>query len=100
MKSLKLYKVEPHGLPAIHVAARSDQQAAQIFITYEVSHRRAPDRFSVELVRMDGLDSEQRERLQSLLSVSTEGIAAFHPVTGWSVDSDGWTSFDSTVGVR
>jgi hypothetical protein len=95
MNSLKLYMVEPHGLPAIHVAARSDQQAAEIFITYEASLGRAPDRFSVELVRMGTLDVEQHTQLQSLLAVSTEGIASFDPDTGWSIGSDGWTSFDS-----
>jgi hypothetical protein len=95
VKPLKLYQVEPHGLPAIHVAARSDQQAAEIFITYEASLGRAPDRFSVEFVRMEALDVEQQNQLQSLLAVGTEGIATFDPDTGWSIDSDGWTSFDS-----
>jgi hypothetical protein len=95
MKSLKLYKIEPHGLPAMHVAARSDRQAAQVFITYEASLGRAPDRFVVDLVSMEALDAEQRTQLQSLLAVSTEGIATFDSDTGWSIDSDGWTSFDS-----
>jgi hypothetical protein len=95
VKSLKLYKVEPHGLPAIHVAARSDQQAAQIFITYEASLGRAPDRFTVQLVRVQGLDPEQQTELKALLATSIEGIATFDPNNGWSINSDRWTSFDS-----
>ena len=95
MKSLKLYKVEPDGFPAIHVAARSDQQAAQIFITYEASLGRAPDRFAVELVSMDALDSEPQVQLRQLLAVSREGIAYVKSGHGWSIDSDGWTSFES-----
>jgi hypothetical protein len=77
------------------VAARSDQQAAQIFITYEGSLGRAPDRFAVELLRMEALDAKGHTQLQSLLAVSIEGIATFDPDNGWSIDSDGWTSFDS-----
>lgn len=100
MKSLKLFKVEPDGLPAVHVAARSDQQAAQIFITYEASLGRALHRFAVELVRMDSLDVEQQTQLQALLATSIEGIATFDPSIGWTIDSDGWTSFDSGEEVR
>lgn len=95
MKPLKLYKVEPEALPVIHIAARSNQQAAEIFVTWEASNSRSPGSFSVELVRMASLDQEQQNQLQSLLAVSTEGIATFNPDTGWSIDSDGWTSFDS-----
>jgi hypothetical protein len=95
MKPLKLYKVEPEALPVIYIAARSNQQAAEIFVTWEASNSRSAGTFSVELVRMVSLDQEQQTQLQSLLAVSTEGIATFNPDTGWSIDSDGWTSFDS-----
>jgi len=100
MKSLKLYKVEPHGLPPIHVAARSDQQAAQIFITYEAYLGRAPSRFAVEIVSMEALDAEQQTQLQTVLAISIEGIATFDSTTGWSIDSSGWTSFDPREEVR
>jgi hypothetical protein len=95
MNPLKLYRVEPEALPVIHIAARSNQQAAEIFVTWEASKSRSPGGFSVELVRMGSLDQEQKTQLQSLLAVSTEGIAAFDPDTGWSIDSDRWTSFTS-----
>jgi hypothetical protein len=100
MKALKLYRVEPEALPVIHIAARSNQQAAEIFVTWEASKSRSPGSFSVELVRMATLDEKQQTQLQSLLAVSTEGIAFFEQGRGWSINSDGWTSFDPGGEVR
>jgi hypothetical protein len=93
MKPMKLYRIEPEAFPAMHVAAKSNQQAAQIYSTWEASVGRPGGSFSVELVSMDTLDSEQQAQLQSLLAESTEGIAWFEQGRGWSIDSDGWTSF-------
>jgi hypothetical protein len=95
MKPLRLFRIEPEAYPAMHVAARSNHQAAQIFVTWEASVGRPSGSFSVELVSMETLDSEQRSQLQSLLAVSTEGIACFERDRGWSIDSEGWTSFDT-----
>jgi hypothetical protein len=100
MKPLKLYKVEPEALPVIHIAARSNQQAAEIFVTWEASNSRSPGSFSVELVRMASLDQEQQTQLQTLLAVSTEGIATFDAQSGWSIHSEGWSSFASGEEVR
>jgi hypothetical protein len=77
----------------MHIAARSNKQAAQLYVTWEASVGRARDSFSVELVSLEALDSEQQIQLQSLLAVSTEGIAHFEKDRGWSIDSNGWTSF-------
>jgi hypothetical protein len=95
MRPLKLYKIETQAFPAIHVAARSNQQAAHIYVTWEASVGRPAGSFSIELVSMDALHSEQQAQLQSLLAASTEGIAYFERDRGWSIDSDGWTSFES-----
>jgi hypothetical protein len=96
MKPLKLYKVETEAYPAMHVAARSNPQAAQIYSTWAASVGRPAGGFSVDLVLMEALVSEQQPQLQSLLEVSTEGIAWFEEAHGWSIDSGGWTSFDPT----
>jgi hypothetical protein len=95
MKPLRLYRIDPETFPTMHVAARSNQQAAQIYVTWEASVGRERGSFSVELVSIEALDPEQHTQLQSLLSVSTEGIAYFEGGRGWSIDSDGWTSFAS-----
>ena len=100
MRCLRLYRIEPEAFPVMHVAARSGHQAAQIYITWEASAGRASDSFSVELVSMAALDSGQRTQLQSLLAVSTEGIAYFEQGHGWAIDSDGWTSFAPGEEVR
>lgn len=100
MKPLRLYRIEPEAYPTMHVAARSSEQAAQIFVTWEAATGRPSGSFSVELVSMEALDSEQQTQLQSLLAVSTEGIACFESGRGWSIDSDGWTSFASGEEVR
>jgi hypothetical protein len=96
MRPLKLYRIEPEAFPPMHVAARSNQQAAQIYVTWEASIGRHARSFSTQWVRTGSLDSEQQNQLQSLLAVSTEGIAYFDSLHGWSIDSDGWTSFDVT----
>jgi hypothetical protein len=44
---------------------------------------------------LETLDSQERAQLQSLLAVSTEGIAYYESGPGWCIKSDGWTSFDS-----
>lgn len=100
MKPLKLYRIELEAFPSMHVAARSTQQAAQIYVTSEASIGRPAATFTVEVVSMDALDSEQQAQLQSLLAVSTEGIAYFEFGRGWNIDSDGWTSFAAGEEVR
>lgn len=94
MKPLKLYKVETKAYPDMHVAARSNPQAAQIYSTWAASVGRPAGSFSVELVSSEDLVSGQQTQLQSLLAASTEGIAWFEEGNGWTIDSDGWTSFD------
>jgi hypothetical protein len=95
MKPLYLYRIEPEAFPTLHVAARSNKQAADLYVTWEVSVGRPAGSFSVELVSLETLDSQERAQLQSLLAVSTEGIAYYESGPGWCIKSDGWTSFDS-----
>jgi hypothetical protein len=95
MKPLNLYKIDPDGLPVMHVAARSDEQAAQMFVTWEAAHELSGRSFSVELAAIDTLDRDQQLQLHELLATSTEGIARHDEDRGWIIDSDGWASFDS-----
>jgi hypothetical protein len=95
MKPLKLYKIEPVGLPVTHVAARSDEQAMQMYATWAAAHELPGRSFSVELVALDSFEREQQLQLQALLATSTEGIAHYDESTGWVIDSDGWASFDT-----
>jgi hypothetical protein len=95
MKPLKLYKIEPIGLPAMHFAARSEQQAMQMYVTWEAAQELSGRSFSVELAALDDLDRDQRRQLQALLATSTEGIARYDEGEGWAIDTDGWTSFDT-----
>lgn len=95
MKALKLYKIEPVGLPATHLAARSEEQAMQMYATWATAHELPGGPFSVEAVALDTFEQDQRLQLQTLLATSTEGIARYDRGTGWVIDSDGWTSFDT-----
>jgi hypothetical protein len=95
MKSLKLYKIDRDELPVMYIAARSHEQAAQMYITWEAAHELPGRTYSVELAAFDTFDLEQRRQLRMLLLTSTEGIARRDPDAGWMIDSDGWTSFDS-----
>ena len=95
MKPIKLYKIEPDALPAMHVAARSDEQAAQMYVTWAAAHELSGRSFSVELATLDAFDRDQRRQLETLLLTSTEGIARYNQGVGWVIDSDGWTSFDT-----
>jgi hypothetical protein len=90
---LRLYRIETEVFPAMHVAARSSHQAADIYVTWEAAVGRASESFSVELVPIGSLDPDQQNQLRSLLTVSTEGIAFFESGRGWNIDSEGWTSF-------
>jgi len=100
MKPLRLYRIEPEAFPAMHVAARSNKQAAEIYVAWEATAGRQAGSFSVELAFLEALNSQEKAQLQSLLAVSTEGIAFFESGRGWSIDSDGWISFDSGEEVR
>lgn len=95
MKPLKLYKVEPQDRAALFIAARSNRQAAEIHVTVEAAQGLSRSSFAVELVRMESLDTDQQLQLRSLLPRSTEGIAHFDATEGWSINSEGLTSFDS-----
>lgn len=94
MKPLKLYKILPEGLAAMHVAARSNEQAAQIYATWEAAQELSGRDFAVEVVALENLDRAQRRQLNALLTNSTEGIARFDENTGWTIESDQWFSFD------
>ena len=93
MKPLKLYKIEPLGLPAMHLAARSEEQAMQMYVTWEAAHDLSGRAFSVEPVALEA--SESHQHLEALLATSTEGIARYDEGDGWVIDTDGWASFDT-----
>jgi hypothetical protein len=95
MKPLKLYKIEPDGLAATYVAARSDEQAGQMYVTWAAAHDIFARSFSVELVSPAGFEPDQQLQLQTLLATSTEGIARFDQGEGWVIHTDGWASFDA-----
>jgi hypothetical protein len=95
MKSLKLYKIEPNGLPVTHIAARSDEQAMQMYATWAAAHELPRRSFSVELVALNTFERDQQHQLQALLATSTEGIARHDKDIGWVIDSNGWASFDT-----
>jgi hypothetical protein len=95
MKPLKLYKIEPIGLPAMHFAARSDEQAMQMYVTWEAAQELSGRSFSVELAPLDGFEQDQQSQLQAVLATSTEGIARYDEGVGWVIDTEGWTSFDT-----
>ncbi len=94
MKPRKRYKIEPSGLPAMHVAARSEEQAMQMYVTWEAAQELSGRSFSVELAALDSFERGQQLQLQKLLANSTEGIASYDQGAGWVLDTDGWTSFD------
>jgi hypothetical protein len=95
MKPLKLYKIEPIGLPAVHLAARSEEQAMQMYVTWEAAHDLSGRSFSVELVTLEAFEPRQQVQLEALLATSTEGIARYDQREGWVIDTDGWASFDT-----
>jgi hypothetical protein len=95
MKSLKLYKINPTGLPDMHIAARSEEQAMQMYVTWEAAHEHSGRSFSVRLVALDSLPKDQQDQLEALLAASTEGIARYDQEGGWVIDTDGWLSFDT-----
>lgn len=95
MKPLKLYKIEPIGLPAMYVAARSEEQAMQMYATWQAAHELPGGSFSVELATLDNCELDQQRQLQAVLATSTEGIARHDQNEGWVIDTEGWTSFDT-----
>jgi hypothetical protein len=95
MKPLKLYKIEPVGHPVTHIAARSEEQAMQMYATWAAAHELPGGPSSVDAVALGTFERGQRLQLQTLLATSTEGIARNDQDAGWVIDSDGWTSFDT-----
>jgi hypothetical protein len=95
MKPLKLYKIEPIDLPVTHVAARSEEQAMQMYVTWAASNELPSRSFSVEVVALDGFERGQQLQLKALLATSTEGIARYVEDAGWVIDTEGWASFDT-----
>lgn len=93
VKPLKLYKIEPIGLPAMHVAARSEDQAMQMYVTWEAANEQSGRSFSVELAALDAFDRDQQLQLETLLAISCEGIARYDHEGGWVIDTNGWASF-------
>jgi hypothetical protein len=94
MKRLSVYKIEPESLPSMYVAARSDRQAAEIYVTWEAAEGHHATIFTVELVRLASFDPEWQAKLQTLLATRSEGILRFDYDTGWSIETDSWLSFD------
>lgn len=77
----------------MHLAARSSEQAAEMYSTWQAAHELPGCAFSVKLVALDGLGEKERLQLQSRLARSTEGIARRDPGAEWVIDSDGWATF-------
>lgn len=100
MKPLKLYSVEAEDGSQTIIAARSNDQAAEIFITKESAEDRLPGSFTVERVFFGSFSPEHQAQLRGAVNADREGIARFDEESGWSIDSEGWTSFDSSEEVR
>lgn len=96
MHPLKIYRIESQEHGVLHIAARSSPQAAEIFVTWEATQGLIADRFTVELMPTNDLGEPQRRQLALLLATAAEGIARRDEDDGWSIDSEGWFSFDSS----
>jgi hypothetical protein len=82
---LKLYRVLPEGREHLFIAARTADQAAEIFVGSEIAAERQLGDFSVE--RWDRLlPVERRAGLKDMLAHEVTGLATHDDKLGWTVE--------------
>jgi len=93
VNQLELYEIESHAGRTI-VAALTQEQAAQIFVTWEASEGRQAEEFSVRELPLDSLSPVHQAQLRAVLSAEKAGIVRHDAENGWTVHWDGWISGD------
>lgn len=93
MNQLELYEIESRAGRTI-VAAPTQEQAAQIFVTWEAAEGRNAEEFSVGRLPLDSLSAVHQAQLRAVLSAEKAGIVRHDAENGWTVHWDGWISGD------
>jgi len=93
VNQLELYEIESHAGRTI-VAALTQEQAAQIFVTWEASEGRQAEEFSVRELPLDTLSPVHQTQLRAVLAAEKAGIVRYDTENGWTVHWEGWISDD------
>ena len=87
---MHLYKVDPADSVPVHVVARTPDEAADIFVTFNAAHDRVPDGFTVECVLINSLNPQQQVQVRSAFALNLVGIAHFDDDIGWTFSASMW----------
>lgn len=98
MKRLKLYKIEPIDRSPLHVVARSSDQAAAVFMTWDAARDRVAASFTVEPVPLMGFKPYQQFQLRRAFALAIAGVAHFDDDMGWTFDLIEWVCDDDLDG--
>ena len=93
MNQLELYEIESRARRTI-VAALTQEQAAQIFVTWEAAEGREAQEFSLGRLSLDSLSPVHQAQLRAVLTAEKAGIVRHDTENGWTVHWDGWVSGD------
>jgi hypothetical protein len=85
-----LHKIESDDRVAVHVVARSADEAADIFVTWRAARGSAPRRFTVECIPSENLEGIQQEQVRNALAAGLVGVAHLDPEIGWTFSAPMW----------
>lgn len=92
---MHLYKIEADDSDTVHVVARSDRQAADVFVTWRAANTHAPDSFTIECVPINSLRAQQQAQVRSAFALGLVGVARLDEETGWTFSATLWPPLDA-----
>jgi hypothetical protein len=87
---MQVYEFNPTDHLVVHVVARNPQEAVDLFVTWSAANGRVHASFTVDVLRIEDLSSEQQEEVRRAFAAGLVGIAHFDEEIGWTFTAPMW----------
>jgi hypothetical protein len=87
---MQLYEINPTDHFVVRVVARTPQEAVDLFVTWSAANDRVHASFTVHVLPVENLSSEQQEQVRRAFAAGLVGIAHFDEEMGWTFTAPMW----------
>ena len=87
---MQIYEINPSDYHAVHVVARTPQEAVDLFVTWSAARGRVHESFTMDQLPVENLKSEQQAQVRSAFAAGLVGISHFDEEIGWNFSPPMW----------
>jgi hypothetical protein len=89
---MHLYEINPSDYHAVHVVARTPQEAVDLFVTWSAARGRIHESFTMDRLPVENLQPDQQTQVRSAFAAGLVGISHFDEEIGWTFSPPMWQS--------